>query len=345
MTTLLGVGLIGAGPATQAIHLPTLATLSERLQVRHVMDVDDAVAHEVAGRVGARASTDVQAVLEDAAVDVVGVCSPSPFHADQVTAACRAGKRAVFCEKPLATSADEAERIANVARDTGVPIVVGTMHAYDPAYVAAARLWDQQGHVAHLVRSTIYLPANDELVTLATDLVAAPASPRPHQDAASREGRAARIRMAVLGLAIHTTPLVRRLLGSDVAVADARVVMPLGYRLTLVSAGRSAQLVSFMPGAWQPEWTLEAWADRAVMRVWFPPSYVLAGSARADVADGLTHAGWQFPGNGYQAEWLRVADAAEGDMGAAAPIKDVVDDLRFALAVADGAARLILEER
>jgi myo-inositol 2-dehydrogenase / D-chiro-inositol 1-dehydrogenase len=76
MSSPLGVGVIGAGPVTQAIHIPALATLPERLQVRHIMDVDQSVANEVAGRVGARASTDVQSVLDDAAVDVVAICSP-----------------------------------------------------------------------------------------------------------------------------------------------------------------------------------------------------------------------------------------------------------------------------
>jgi hypothetical protein len=33
MSSSLGVGIIGAGPVTQAIHLPTLATLADRLRV------------------------------------------------------------------------------------------------------------------------------------------------------------------------------------------------------------------------------------------------------------------------------------------------------------------------
>jgi predicted dehydrogenase len=37
---------------------------------------------------------------------VVPICSPHRFHAPQVTAACRAGKRAVLCEKPFAMSGD-----------------------------------------------------------------------------------------------------------------------------------------------------------------------------------------------------------------------------------------------
>src|SRR5207247_5670149 len=138
---VLGVGVIGAGPVTQAIHLPTLATLADRLRVVHVMDVDGAVAAAVAARTGARSTTDVQALLDDAAVDVVAVCSPHQFHAEQVEAATKAGKRGILCEKPLATTVEQAQRIADVSASSGVPVVVGAMHVHDPAFVAASRAW------------------------------------------------------------------------------------------------------------------------------------------------------------------------------------------------------------
>ena len=50
----LGVGVIGAGPVTHAIHLPALSTLSDRLRVVHILDVDEAIAAAVAYRTGAQ---------------------------------------------------------------------------------------------------------------------------------------------------------------------------------------------------------------------------------------------------------------------------------------------------
>jgi predicted dehydrogenase len=97
------------------------------------------VAAAVAARTSARSTTDVQVLLDDPAVDVVAVCSPHQFHADQVEAAAKAGKRAVLCEKPLATSVEQAQRIADVSASSGMPVVVGAMHAYDPPVVAAQR--------------------------------------------------------------------------------------------------------------------------------------------------------------------------------------------------------------
>jgi predicted dehydrogenase len=50
MSGSLGVGILGAGPVTQAIQLPVLASLAGRLRVVKVMDVDASLAAEVADR-------------------------------------------------------------------------------------------------------------------------------------------------------------------------------------------------------------------------------------------------------------------------------------------------------
>jgi myo-inositol 2-dehydrogenase/D-chiro-inositol 1-dehydrogenase len=344
MSAPLGVGFLGAGPVTQAIHLPVLSTLGDRLQVRHIMDVDGSVASEVAKRAGARATTDAHAVLDDPAIDIVAVCSPPQFHAEQVVAACRAGKRAILCEKPLATSAEEAHQIAEVARATNVPIVVGTMHAYDPAYVAAAQEWVRHCGQARLIRSVIYLPPNGDMVALATDLIATPAPPGSPGDLSSREARVARMRATVLGLAIHNIPLVRQFVGSDLEVTAARVMLPFGYLVTLAAADRAAQFIGYMPGAWQPEWILQVWSSDAELLVTFPPSYVLAGSATAELSVDGVRSVWHDDENGYQAEWRHIADIVEGRAQPSISLDDVVDDLLFAVQIADGAARLIMEE-
>lgn len=126
------VGLLGAGPVTRAIHLPTLARLSELFDIVHVSDVDGVTASTIAGRVGARHSATAEELLGDADVDVVAVCSPTALHAVHVIAACQAGKKAVFCEKPLADTAADAAKVMAAAKVTGAPVIVGAMHAFDP---------------------------------------------------------------------------------------------------------------------------------------------------------------------------------------------------------------------
>jgi predicted dehydrogenase len=53
-------------------------------------------------------------LLADGGVDVVDICTPTPWHAEQAITALRAGKH-VLCEKPLAPTSAAARRILKVA--------------------------------------------------------------------------------------------------------------------------------------------------------------------------------------------------------------------------------------
>jgi predicted dehydrogenase len=341
-TTPLGVGFIGAGPVTQAIHLPTLATMTDRFRIASVMDVDGGLAATVAARAGARACTDVEALLNDPDVDVVAICSPHQFHAEQVELAAKAGKRAILCEKPLATTVEEAQRIAAASAAAGVPVVIGAMHVHDPAVMAASRSWGGLPDEATLVRVVVYLPSNDELIALATDLAAPPATV-PRADVSAPQARAALVRAGVLGLATHNLPLVRRFVPTIDEVLSARFVAPFGYALTFRGGDRVAQLLALAPGQWRPDWTLRAYGPNAALHVRFPPSYVLAGSATATVTTAASCTSWRYPTNGYQAEWSHLADLAEGRAEPAVPVAEAVDDLIYALRLADGADALLTE--
>lgn len=56
----------------------------------------------------------IEDLLLDPAVQLVDICTPTPLHPEQVTAALRAGKH-VLCEKPLARTSAAAREILGVA--------------------------------------------------------------------------------------------------------------------------------------------------------------------------------------------------------------------------------------
>jgi len=332
----LGVGILGAGPVTQAIHLPALARLQDILEVRHIMDVDPAVASSVAARVGARSSTSMDALLGDQDVDIVAICSPHQFHADQVIAACRAGKKAVLCEKPFAMNGEEAARISAVSTETGVPIVVGAMHTFDPGWLAAERNWGDLPEYVHTIRSSIVLPPNARFEDFATEIVTRPAAGRP--DYSDVEVIKSALRGGIMGLAIHDLPLVRRFTPDfqQIEVLQARHVRPFGYAVSLRTPTRVIELRAVMNGTWKPEWTFEAIADDSALRIDFTPSYVQAGSA---VATFFRHGSetstfGPYGHNGYEGEWRELAELARGTRPAPSA-QSLIDDLTFALAIAD----------
>src|SRR4051794_31264182 len=129
-----GVGIIGAGPGVAALHSPTLARLTGQFQIVHVSDSGSGRAEEIAARTAARWSSGFAELLADPAVEVVAVCSPPSQHAEQVVAAIEAGKRGIFCEKPIATTLDDAVAVVEACRRARVPLLVGTNHLFDHAW-------------------------------------------------------------------------------------------------------------------------------------------------------------------------------------------------------------------
>ena len=337
----LGVGFLGAGPVTQAIHLPTLARLTDLFTVTHVTDIADDIARSVAARVGARWSSSIDELLDDPQVDVVAICSPHQFHAAQVIAACRAGKKAVLCEKPFAMSGEEASEIAAVSIETGVPIVVGAMHAFDPGWQAAVANWGSLPEDSHAIRSSIVLPPNPRFEDFATEVITRPTGSGADLD--DPEVQAGMVHAGVMGLAIHDLPLVRALLPrfDDLVVHSANALAPFGYQIVLTAGGRRVVLHATMSATWQPQWVLEAHSDHRALHVEFPPSYVHAGSAVATLRTATSSQTWgPATHNGYEGEWRDIAAIVRGEKGPP-PTADLIDDLRFAIAIADAAANLI----
>ncbi|MGC7097265.1 Gfo/Idh/MocA family protein [Amycolatopsis lurida] len=126
-------GVIGTGMIGQD-HLRRLTGVTTGVEVVAVTDLDGDRAAEAGRRTGARVVADGAALIADPEVDAVLVCSWGPTHAEHVLAAIAAGKP-VFCEKPLATTAEDCLRIVEAEMAHGRRLVqVGFMRRYDHDY-------------------------------------------------------------------------------------------------------------------------------------------------------------------------------------------------------------------
>ncbi|MBA4862185.1 Gfo/Idh/MocA family oxidoreductase [Streptomyces sp. PSKA54] len=127
------VGVIGAGWIGHE-HIRRLTDVVTGAAVTAVSDIDAARAEEAAARVGARVyGTGAELIAADE-VDAVLVTSWGPTHAEHVLNAIAAGKP-VFCEKPLATTAEDCLRIVEAEMAHGRRLVqVGFMRRYDQGY-------------------------------------------------------------------------------------------------------------------------------------------------------------------------------------------------------------------
>ncbi len=89
-------------------------------------------ARDFAARHGFALRERYEALLSDPGVDAVVLATPHTLHAQQIVAAAIAGKH-VFCEKPLALTAREAEAAVRACADRGVTLAVGYNWRFQPA--------------------------------------------------------------------------------------------------------------------------------------------------------------------------------------------------------------------
>ncbi len=89
---------------------------------------------------GLRVYDDYRKLLERERPDLVAVVTPDHLHTSPVLAAIEFGARGIFCEKPLATSLDEADQIVAAAASSGVAICVDYTRRWMPEFVEARRL-------------------------------------------------------------------------------------------------------------------------------------------------------------------------------------------------------------
>ena len=111
------VAVIGAGFAGRG-HLKAYKS-TELAEVIAICDVEKERAQAAAAEFGVpKVFTDYQELLQIEELDAVSVCVPNVFHMPVTVAALQVGKH-VLCEKPLATSSAEAEKMVKTAEKTG----------------------------------------------------------------------------------------------------------------------------------------------------------------------------------------------------------------------------------
>jgi 1,5-anhydro-D-fructose reductase (1,5-anhydro-D-mannitol-forming) len=80
-----------------------------------------------------RAYAGLDEFLADPDIEAVWVASPSNLHVDHVLSAIRAGKH-VLCEKPIATTTADAERLVEGARGARSLTATAFQHRWNPAH-------------------------------------------------------------------------------------------------------------------------------------------------------------------------------------------------------------------
>ena len=148
---LIGCRFMGKAHANAWKNAPNFFDMSARPVLKVACDTNEQVLGEFARKWGWRETeTDWRKLVARDDIDVIDIATPPNVHCEIAVAAAEAGKH-VFCEKPVAMSAAEADRMVHAARRNGVVTYLNHEYRRCPAIALAKRLIDEGriGRVFH----------------------------------------------------------------------------------------------------------------------------------------------------------------------------------------------------
>ena len=203
---MIHVGIAGCGKIAQVRHLPEFRD-HPSAQVFGLYDLNRDRACALAEQYYAKAYETFESMLADPQIDAVSICTANAVHADMAVAALKAGKH-VLCEKPMATSLPDCERMVQAARDSGKTLMIGQNQRLAPAHVKARELIGQGAIGKLLTFTTAFRHGGPETWTV-----------DPGSNWFFDKARAVMGAMADLG--IHKTDLIQFLTGQRVMSVQA----------------------------------------------------------------------------------------------------------------------------
>jgi len=130
------IGIIGAGAIARRGHLPAYRAIPEA-EVAGIADVNTRLAREVADEFKIPGYySSIEEMMQNTAIDMVDICTPTHTHMAVVKAAANMGKH-IIVEKPLAITLGDAREIEKAVNINNVKLCVCQNYRYYPAVMAA----------------------------------------------------------------------------------------------------------------------------------------------------------------------------------------------------------------
>lgn len=142
------IGIIGTGHISE-IYCENLTTVHENTEIVAVADVNRAAAEAKAAKWNIPYVLTVEELLAREDIDIVVNLTPPKNHYEIIKASLLAGKH-VFTEKPLATTAAEADELIALAEETGKMLGAAPETNYG-ASVSTAKELLQQGAIGKIL--------------------------------------------------------------------------------------------------------------------------------------------------------------------------------------------------
>ncbi len=137
----VGIAVVGLGHIAEDAILPAFRR-SQKAKLVALVSGDERKAKRLASAFGASDYfhyDDYALCLSHPKVEAVYIATANLLHADFTLRAASAGKH-VLCEKPMATSTDDAQRMVDACRASRVRLMVGYRKYLEPASLALKKL-------------------------------------------------------------------------------------------------------------------------------------------------------------------------------------------------------------
>ena len=138
---MIRVGLCGSG-FMATMHAACYGALPG-VKVVAIASKDKRSARKLAKPTGARLYDAADALIRTAEVDVVDICLPTYLHCRHVIMAAKRGL-SIFCEKPIARTLPEADRMVKAVRAAKVKCMFGHCIRFWPEYVVLKEYVDKK---------------------------------------------------------------------------------------------------------------------------------------------------------------------------------------------------------
>lgn len=137
------VGIIGIGEIGTTKHLTQLSRHKDEVEIAALCDLIPERCEKAKKDfdLDAKVYTDYKEICADESLDVIHVCTPNPLHCEMTILALNNGKD-VYCEKPLACTWEDAQKMLEVQKKTGKKLASGTQWRYNTATVEMKRMFE-----------------------------------------------------------------------------------------------------------------------------------------------------------------------------------------------------------
>lgn len=132
------IGVLGCGKIAQIRHIPEYAA-NGNCELVGFFNPTKSRADEMVSKYGGIAYDTAEELLANQEIDAVSICSANYAHAELAIKAMYAGKN-VLCEKPMATTIEECEKMIKVSKETGKRLLIAHNQRLTEAHILARQL-------------------------------------------------------------------------------------------------------------------------------------------------------------------------------------------------------------